>query len=195
MRDTSAGPEPASHSAMGHLILADKYQLFVSHSGLIKMEAEETDEGGRYAAPLKQEADGGSEDGMEESFEEERPEEDDALNEPQDLSLVDYSRYDGAELPDAAEAAGEGSFAGEGAASRVQTSGKFSCDICGLSCISINVLLVHKRSHTGEHRPPSPPPSARLLLFRSLQHNPPHHWIVKSSLLFCKKTARFDAGG
>ncbi|XP_060111238.1 zinc finger protein Aiolos [Heteronotia binoei] len=28
--------------------------------------------------------------------------------------------------------------------------GKMSCDICGLACVSINVLMVHKRSHTGE---------------------------------------------
>ncbi|XP_075033194.1 zinc finger protein Aiolos isoform X2 [Mixophyes fleayi] len=28
--------------------------------------------------------------------------------------------------------------------------GKLYCDICGLSCNSLNVLLVHKRSHTGE---------------------------------------------
>ncbi|XP_045155268.1 zinc finger protein Aiolos [Echinops telfairi] len=30
------------------------------------------------------------------------------------------------------------------------TSGKMSCDVCGLPCISFNVLMVHKRSHTGE---------------------------------------------
>ncbi|CAO2645153.1 Zinc finger protein Aiolos [Lemmus lemmus] len=29
-------------------------------------------------------------------------------------------------------------------------SGKMNCDVCGLSCISFNVLMVHKRSHTGE---------------------------------------------
>ncbi|XP_010136607.1 PREDICTED: zinc finger protein Aiolos [Buceros rhinoceros silvestris] len=29
-------------------------------------------------------------------------------------------------------------------------SGKMSCDVCGLACISLNVLMVHKRSHTGE---------------------------------------------
>ncbi|OXB63671.1 hypothetical protein ASZ78_008986 [Callipepla squamata] len=27
-------------------------------------------------------------------------------------------------------------------------SGKMTCDICGLACISLNVLMVHKRSHT-----------------------------------------------
>uniref|UniRef100_A0A4W2ECQ5 C2H2-type domain-containing protein n=1 Tax=Bos indicus x Bos taurus TaxID=30522 RepID=A0A4W2ECQ5_BOBOX len=32
------------------------------------------------------------------------------------------------------------------------TSGKMNCDVCGLSCISFNVLMVHKRSHTGEKR-------------------------------------------
>ncbi|PNI34269.1 IKZF3 isoform 14 [Pan troglodytes] len=30
------------------------------------------------------------------------------------------------------------------------TSGKMNCDVCGLSCISFNVLMVHKRSHTVE---------------------------------------------
>ncbi|XP_060242774.1 zinc finger protein Aiolos isoform X3 [Meriones unguiculatus] len=29
-------------------------------------------------------------------------------------------------------------------------SGKMNCDVCGLSCLSFNVLMVHKRSHTGE---------------------------------------------
>ncbi|XP_061419201.1 zinc finger protein Helios-like isoform X2 [Lethenteron reissneri] len=29
-------------------------------------------------------------------------------------------------------------------------SGKLACDICGLVCVGPNVLLVHKRSHTGE---------------------------------------------
>lgn len=28
--------------------------------------------------------------------------------------------------------------------------GKLSCDVCGLPCVSMNVLMVHKRSHTGE---------------------------------------------
>nr|XP_025973640.1 zinc finger protein Aiolos isoform X5 [Dromaius novaehollandiae] len=31
-----------------------------------------------------------------------------------------------------------------------QASGKMNCDICGLACISLNVLMVHKRSHTVE---------------------------------------------
>ncbi|XP_065609880.1 zinc finger protein Aiolos isoform X3 [Cyrtonyx montezumae] len=29
-------------------------------------------------------------------------------------------------------------------------SGKMTCDVCGLACISLNVLMVHKRSHTVE---------------------------------------------
>ncbi|XP_072417276.1 zinc finger protein Aiolos-like isoform X1 [Chiloscyllium punctatum] len=30
------------------------------------------------------------------------------------------------------------------------SNGKLTCDICGLSCVGPNVLMVHKRSHTGE---------------------------------------------
>ncbi|XP_010218778.1 PREDICTED: zinc finger protein Eos-like, partial [Tinamus guttatus] len=30
-------------------------------------------------------------------------------------------------------------------------NGKLKCDICGMVCIGPNVLMVHKRSHTGEH--------------------------------------------
>lgn len=29
-------------------------------------------------------------------------------------------------------------------------NGKLKCDICGMICIGPNVLMVHKRSHTGE---------------------------------------------
>ena len=116
----------------------------------------------------KEEAEGASEDGMEErGFDDQRTEEDDdedrdgegdgegdSLNEPQDLSLVDYSRYDSAALPDAhaAAAGAEETYVSGAVAPRIQTSGKLNCDICGLSCVSINVLLVHKRSHTGKHR-------------------------------------------
>lgn len=114
----------------------------------------------------KEEAEGASEDGMEEGFDEERTEEDDdeerdgegdeegdTLNEPQDLSLVDYSRYDSAALTDAhAAATAEGAYVPGAVAPRIQATGKLNCDICGLSCVSINVLLVHKRSHTGKHR-------------------------------------------
>lgn len=101
----------------------------------------------------KEERDGGSEDGTEEGFDEDKPEEDeDALSEPQDLSLVDYSRYGNANLTDAHSPSAEGGFASSGGMphNRASSQGKLSCDICGLSCVSINVLLVHKRSHTGE---------------------------------------------
>lgn len=79
----------------------------------------------------------------------------DAANEPQDLSLVDYSQYDSAALPEshmAAAVGADGTFVSQAAPPRAQAAGKLNCDICGLSCVSINVLLVHKRSHTGEYR-------------------------------------------
>lgn len=137
-------------------------------SGVIKTEAEEMEDNEQLLKAEKdqeivpkEEAEGGSEDGMEEGFDEERTEEEndeerdvegdeegDGLSEPQDLSLVDYSRYDGAALPDAGAAAS----AADAGPPRIQPTGKLSCDICGLSCISINVLLVHKRSHTGKQR-------------------------------------------
>lgn len=140
---------------------------------MIKTEAEEMEDNEQYLKAEKdpkEETEGASEDGMEEGFDEERTEEDDdedrdgegdeegdALNEPQDLSLVDYSRYDSAALPDAHAAAAAAAVAEEtymsgAVAPRIQASGKLNCDICGLSCVSINVLLVHKRSHTGKHR-------------------------------------------
>ena len=31
-------------------------------------------------------------------------------------------------------------------------NGKLQCDVCGMICIGPNVLMVHKRSHTGERR-------------------------------------------
>ncbi|KAM6972312.1 zinc finger protein Aiolos-like [Aplochiton taeniatus] len=74
-------------------------------------------------------------------------EEGDPLSEPQDLSLADYVHYGGGSLPDGRMAA---SYMSGAAAPRSQAAGKLNCDICGLSCVSINVLLVHKRSHTGE---------------------------------------------
>ncbi|KAM4611534.1 zinc finger protein Aiolos-like [Polymixia lowei] len=111
----------------------------------------------------KEEGEEASEDGLEEGFDEERPEDDeeeeeerdgdeegDTLNEPQDLSLVDYTRYDSAVLPDAHAAATTDTYMSGAAAPRNQAANKLNCDICGLSCVSINVLLVHKRSHTGE---------------------------------------------
>uniref|UniRef100_A0A3B3QDP7 C2H2-type domain-containing protein n=1 Tax=Paramormyrops kingsleyae TaxID=1676925 RepID=A0A3B3QDP7_9TELE len=32
-------------------------------------------------------------------------------------------------------------------------NGKLKCDICGIVCIGPNVLMVHKRSHTGKPTP------------------------------------------
>lgn len=118
------------------------------------------------ALAFKEEAEG-SEDEMEEGFSDQRTEEDeegrnregddgeDAANEPQDLSLVDYSQYDTTALPEShmvTAVGADGTFAPRAAPPRVQAPGKLNCDICGLSCVSINVLLVHKRSHTGEYR-------------------------------------------
>lgn len=115
---------------------------------------------------LKEEVEA-NEDGTEEEFDDQRTEEDDeerdgegdeegdTLNEPQDLSLVDYSRYETSALIDnhaATAGCAEGAYVSAAMAPRIQASGKLNCDICGLSCVSINVLLVHKRSHTGKHR-------------------------------------------
>lgn len=88
----------------------------------------------------------------------------DAANEPQDLSLVDYSQYASAALPGShmvAAAGADGTLASRAAPPRLQASGKLNCDICGLSCVSINVLLVHKRSHTGEYRNTSKRPDLK----------------------------------
>lgn len=132
--------------------------------GVIKTEAEETDDTEHAVVVPKEEAEGDSEDGMEEGADEDRTEEDndeqrdeDGMNEPQDLSLADYSRYEAASLPDgqttgALDEAADGGYPPGSTAARIPTQGKLSCDICGLSCISINVLLVHKRSHTGKHQ-------------------------------------------
>lgn len=154
-----------------HVTISPCFHLcHLPRSGTIKAEVEETEmeieeaeehpklnpEG---AFLLKAEADV-SEDGMEDGYDDERTEEEDeederegeaeheadALSEPQNLSLGDYSRYDGATR----EAATETACVSEAAASRAQPPGKLNCDICGLSCVSINVLLVHKRSHTGK---------------------------------------------
>lgn len=139
--------------------------------GAIKTEAEEGEEFVHHPKVkreeelvLKEEAEG-SEDGMEEGLEDQRTgdEEDgrnrddddggDAATEPEDLSLVDYSQCEGAAADShmAAAAGADGALGSRGVPSRLQAAGKLNCDICGLSCVSINVLLVHKRSHTGEY--------------------------------------------
>lgn len=159
-----------------HQMSLQIYSLLPPCLGAIKTEAEEMEDDEQYAEAEKEreivpkeEAEGASDDGMEEGFDEPRTEEDDdeerdgegdeegdTLNEPQDLSLVDYSRYDSATPPDAhaaaAAAGAEGTYVHGAVAPRIQATGKLNCDICGLSCVSINVLLVHKRSHTGKRR-------------------------------------------
>lgn len=45
---------------------------------------------------------------------------------------------------------GQGSKALSGAGGIRLPNGKLKCDICGIICIGPNVLMVHKRSHTGE---------------------------------------------
>lgn len=145
--------------------------LSAASAGAIKTEPEEGEELVHHLKAereeelvLKEEAEG-SEDGMEEGLEDQRTgdEEDgrnrdgddggDAANEPEDLSLVDYSQYDSvaAETHMAAAVGADGALGSRGVPSRVPAAGKLNCDICGLSCVSINVLLVHKRSHTGEY--------------------------------------------
>ncbi|XP_054460685.1 zinc finger protein Helios-like isoform X3 [Anoplopoma fimbria] len=143
----------------------------VMASHVIKTEAEEMEEDEQYPNAekereilLKEEAEGGSEDGTEEGFDEERTEEDDddegdeegdTLNEPQDLSLVDYSRYDGAALPDAhagAAAGAEGTYVPGAVAPRIQTTGErpFHCTQCGASFTQKGNLLRHIKLHSGE---------------------------------------------
>ena len=58
-------------------------------------------------------------------------------------------------------------------------NGKLKCDICGMICIGPNVLMVHKRSHTGDPRP------SLLLLHRALPlHGEPFH-LLKRELGCC----------
>ncbi|KAM9314050.1 zinc finger protein Aiolos-like isoform 4-T7 [Pholidichthys leucotaenia] len=134
----------------------------VTDPRVIKTEVEEMEDSEPYLQAekdnqmmLKEEGEGGSEeDGTEEGFDEdndaEGDEEGDSLSEPQDLSLMDYSRYDDAGMADMAAVSPEAAAAAA-MGPRSQTAGKLTCDICGLSCISINVLLVHKRSHTEDY--------------------------------------------
>lgn len=48
-------------------------------------------------------------------------------------------------------------------------NGKLKCDICGMVCIGPNVLMVHKRSHTGE--PDYMEPYSCQLVIGVLDHN------------------------
>ncbi|XP_061628191.1 zinc finger protein Aiolos-like isoform X1 [Phyllopteryx taeniolatus] len=146
----------------------DKNPGFVSTTGngigMIKVEDEETGnetyaEAEKERAILpKEEREGVTEEGMEEGYDGDRTEDDDdndgerdSAVEPEDLSLVDYSLYNSAALQDASTgAASERTYMTGAMTPHMQPMGKLNCDICGLSCVSINVLLVHKRSHTGE---------------------------------------------
>ncbi|XP_033913944.3 zinc finger protein Aiolos-like isoform X1 [Acipenser ruthenus] len=67
-----------------------------------------------------------------------RMEEEEGREAAEMMHYTEYNDYDGAQ-----------NQASPYAGSRA-SNGKLSCDICGLACVSLNVLLVHKRSHTGE---------------------------------------------
>ncbi|XP_077574538.1 zinc finger protein Aiolos-like isoform X2 [Stigmatopora nigra] len=110
--------------------------------GTIKME----DEGTERTIFPKEERDGGREptgegyhaDGTDDSNDEDDGEGARADGPSGDSSPFRYPAYE-------SEAAGAGA-----GLPPAHSLGKLNCDICGLSCVSINVLLVHKRSHTGE---------------------------------------------
>ena len=122
--------------------------------GFDALEEEEEEEEEEEGEEEEEEREG--EEGEEEEEDEERDgdEEGDPLDEPQDLSLADYGKYENqAEPTDARHpgtAASPYGVPAAGASPRGHAGSKLCCDICGLSCVSINVLLVHKRSHTGE---------------------------------------------
>ena len=113
-------------------------------------EEEEEEEGEGPEEDIDEE----DERGMEAADEGESP------SEPQDLSLVDFGcRFSHKSLfaaeadredADDTPAMGTPPHDGGGGGGQSGSSSKLNCDICGLSCISINVLLVHKRSHTGK---------------------------------------------
>ncbi|XP_067354545.1 zinc finger protein Aiolos-like isoform X3 [Channa argus] len=141
---------------------------------VIKTEAGEMEDNEHYLKAEKErqivpkeEAEGASEDGIEEGFDGERTEEEDdeerdgegdedgdTLNEPEDLSLVDYSRYDSTVLPDthAGAAAAEEPYMSGAVAPRIQTSGErpFHCTQCGASFTQKGNLLRHIKLHSGE---------------------------------------------
>lgn len=48
-------------------------------------------------------------------------------------------------------------------------NGKLKCDICGIVCIGPNVLMVHKRSHTGKPSAIPIAPSFAPILTASLR--------------------------
>lgn len=58
-------------------------------------------------------------------------------------SPINYAKYDSPTPADG------GALSGWNGSQRAGQGSKLTCDICGLACVSLNVLLVHKRSHTG----------------------------------------------
>ncbi|XP_078394761.1 DNA-binding protein Ikaros isoform X6 [Cetorhinus maximus] len=63
----------------------------------------------------------------------------------EDLRMIDTS---GTKLNGSHNGQGNKAFSGVGGIRL--PNGKLKCDICGIICIGPNVLMVHKRSHTGE---------------------------------------------
>lgn len=54
-------------------------------------------------------------------------------------------------------------------------SGKLQCEVCGMICIGPNVLMVHKRSHTGVNKPAKQGTQIHFMdknLTLNLTHNP-----------------------
>ncbi|MGH0134904.1 UNVERIFIED_CONTAM: hypothetical protein FKN15_022092 [Acipenser sinensis] len=75
-----------------------------------------------------------------------RMEEEEGREAAEMMHYTEYNDYDGAQ-----------NQASPYAGSRA-SSGKLNCDICGLACVSLNVLLVHKRSHTAPDTSDTSPP-------------------------------------
>ncbi|KAM8843633.1 zinc finger protein Aiolos-like isoform 1-T2 [Synchiropus picturatus] len=117
----------------------------------IKDELEETDNQemsntDEKETPEVAEREGGSEDELDEDERMEEERDEDEGGEPQNL----YPCYSDPVLPDAHTTGSENLYMLDAMPPRMSPAGKLKCDVCGLSCVSINVLLVHKRSHTGE---------------------------------------------
>ncbi|KAL2086817.1 hypothetical protein ACEWY4_017876 [Coilia grayii] len=99
------------------------------------------------------------EDGVEDTVEKEEDSvveeygEEDMFVDAQD-SPINYAKYDSPTPADAGDGGGGGDAGGDAGgwngSPRAGQPSRLTCDICGLACVSLNVLLVHKRSHTGE---------------------------------------------
>jgi len=84
----------------------------------------------------------------------EAADEGEALSEPQDLSLGGYRRrYDDDSLaPRDMDMLAQETSPRSSSSGGQSGSHKLICDICGLSCVSIDMLLMHKSSHTGKEQ-------------------------------------------